>query len=299
MRRVEYLAPASLVEAVTLLAEDPARRLLAGGTDLIGQIKERGLRPSAVISLRRLDQLAGITATADGGLRIGATALLADIAEHPDVRRYYAAVAEGAAYIGSLQTKNMATLGGNCCNAAPSADGAPGLLVHEAVATVAAPDGHGGVRLRDLPIEELFLGPGKTALAPGELLVAFTLPPPPARPSGSAYARHTPRKEMDIAVAGAAVRIDLDTAGRVAEARVALSAVAPRPIRARSAEALLRGTTLDEAAAGRAAAAAAEDSSPIDDQRGSATFRRELVRVLTARMIRRAAARARNEETVA
>lgn len=263
-------------------------RPLAGGTDLVVQMKEGATRftpPSRLVSLHRIPDLKGIEFSEAGGLRIGAGVTMAEIAASDIIRERFSAIAGGASVVGSLQTMNMATLGGNLCNAAPSADTAPALLALEAHAVIAGPDGR-----RTLPLEEFFLGPGRTALAPGELLTGIQAPAPP-RNTGSAYGRHTPRKRMDIAVVGVAAALTL-AGGRIERARVALGAVAPAPVRARQAEAALEGQPVSDDVFARAAEAAAADAQPISDIRASAAFRRHLVRVMTERMLREAAARA-------
>ncbi len=288
MKRFDYVAPHTIEEAIEVLRSREGASLLAGGTDLLVQMKEGGRHAPLVVSLRRIPALRGISVNADSGLRIGAGTLLADVASHEAVRQRYQALSEGAGIVGSIQTRNMGTIGGNICNAAPSADTAPPLLVFDAVVLIA---GAGGARR--MPLSELFIGPGSTALQSGEIVTAFELPPVPQR-SGSVYQRHTPRKVMDIAVVGVACRVDLDASGAIAGAAIALGAVAPTPVRCPEAEALLRGERPSEALFERAAEAARDASRPISDVRGSAEFRRELVRVMTKRCLAIAAARAAN-----
>jgi carbon-monoxide dehydrogenase medium subunit len=253
-------------------------------------LKEGGAKfplPSAIVSLRRVSELKGITFSETEGLRIGSGVTMTELAESPVIQSRFAALAEGAGVIGSIQTMNMATVGGNICNAAPSADTAPPLLAHGAEAIVAGPDGQ-----RSLPLSDFFLGPGQTALAPGELLVELRLPTPSPR-TGSAYARHTPRKRMDIAVVGVAVLLTLADTDRVQTARIALGAVAPTPMRATGAQRTLEGQTISDGLIARAAEAAAGEAKPISDLRGSADFRRHIVRVMTERLLREVIARAR------
>ena len=288
MRSFEYLAPRTLDEAIGLLAQRGAEaRPLAGGTDLVVQMKEAATRfpyPAAVVNLSRVAELKGIDFSESAGLRIGAGATMMEIAEHPLIRERYQALAAGAGVVGSIQTMNMATLGGNLCNAAPSADTAPPLLALEAQAIIAGPHGR-----RTLPLEEVFVGPGLTALEAGELLVEVIVPAP-ASGSGSAYQRHTPRKQMDIAVVGVAAGLTLQ-GERIQRARIALGAVAPTPVRARGAEAALEGQSATEGVFTRAAEIAAGECSPITDVRGTAEFRRHLVRVMAERILRTAAER--------
>jgi carbon-monoxide dehydrogenase medium subunit len=289
MRQFEYVAPNSAAEAVAILgARGQEARPLAGGTDLLVQLKEGATRfppPAQVVSLSRIPELAGIEFSAADGLRIGACTTMADVEGSSIIRERFAALAEGAGVVGSLQTMNMATIGGNLCNAAPSADTAPALLAFEAQAVIVGTAGR-----RTVPVEEFFRGPGQTVLAPDELLAELRIPSP-ADGTGSVYQRHTPRKQMDIAVVGVAVALTLKGVS-VATARIALGAVAPTPIRARQAEALLEGEPVSEELFRQAGEAAAAEAAPISDTRGSAEFRRHLVQVMTQRLVAEAAARA-------
>jgi carbon-monoxide dehydrogenase medium subunit len=291
LRAFEDHAPTTLDEALSLLQQHgEGARPLAGGTDLVVQMKENATKfaaPSHIISLLRVPDLGGIEFSENEGLRIGAGVSMMEVAQSPIIRDHYAAIAEGAALVGSIQTMNMATVGGNLCNAAPSADIAPPLLAFDAEAVILGPSGR-----RSLPLEEFFFGPGKTALAPDELLAEVRVPVTPAG-TGSAYARHTPRKQMDIAVVGVAAALTL-SGDRIERARVALGAVAPTPVRARQAEAVLEGQTLSDEVVARAADAATNECSPISDVRGSAEFRRHIVRVMTERMLQQATERARS-----
>jgi carbon-monoxide dehydrogenase medium subunit len=290
LKTFEYFAPESLPEALSLLQERGEEgRALAGGTDLVVQVNEGGKipTPSYLVSLRRLPELRGIDFSERDGLRIGATVTMTEAAESAPVRERYRALADGAEVVGSIQTMNMATIGGNVCNAAPSADTAPPLLTYEAVAIIAGPKGE-----RDVPIEEFWLGPNQTTLQQGELLRELRLPAPAAN-TGGVYVRQTPRKQMDIAVVGVAVLLTLGQGDRIERARIALGAVAPTPIRARKAEAALEGKEASEALFAQAAETATSEASPIGDVRGSAEFRRHLVRVTVERCLQEAAQRAR------
>jgi carbon-monoxide dehydrogenase medium subunit len=290
LRPFGYHAPGTLDEAIALLHElGEAGRPVAGGTDIVVQMKEGHTRfpyPDIVVSLQRIKALHGIEFTDKDGLRIGAGTTMAEIAASEVVQNRYTALAEGAGVVGSLQTMNMGTIGGNVCNAAPSADTVPALLAFEAQAVIVGPSGR-----RSIPLTDFFKGPGLTVLQPGELLAELRLPVPPAN-SGSAYVRHTPRKQMDIAVVGVGVALTL-SGDTIQRARVALGAVAPTPVRAPSAEAALEGQPASAETFASAAQAATQDCSPISDVRGSAEFRRHLVRVLTERMLTLAASRAR------
>lgn len=289
MRPFAFYAPASLPEALSVLREQgQGGRLLAGGTDLLVQMKERDLAPRYVVSLRNLRELRSISANPDDGLTVGARVPLRDVELHPEVQARYQALAQAAGVVGSIQVRNLATLGGNICNAAPSADTAPALLVLDARAIVAEASGS-----REVAVEDLFVGPGRTTVRPWEILVSVRCPLPAAG-SGSAYLRHTPRAELDIAVVGAAAALTL-AGGRITAARVALGAVAPTPLRLARVEEALCGNAATAETLATAAALAAEDVRPISDQRGSADFRRHLSAVLTRRVLERALAVARGE----
>ena len=289
MHRFEYSAPQSLEEALTLLKErGDGVKLLAGGTDLLVHMKEGGLHPPAVIAIHALPELRGIEFDEAQGLRIGAGVDMATVEAFPGVRERFTALAEGAGIVGSVQTRNMATLGGNIANAAPSADAAPPLVVFDAVSQIAGPGGN-----REAPVAELFTGPGSTTLASEELITSFHLATPPAR-TGSVYQRHTPRKIMDIAVVGVSVRLSLaandDT---IAEARICLGAVAPTVVRAQEAEEALTGQQPSNELFAKAAELAQAGASPISDVRGSAEFRSHLVGVMTNRCLTIALERAK------
>jgi carbon-monoxide dehydrogenase medium subunit len=288
VKAFEYFAPSTVDEAVTILKEHAGYRPLGGGTDLVVQMKESATKfayPSGIVNLRDISELRGVEFNESEGLRIGAGATMSDVVESAAVRERYHALADGAGVVGSLQTMNMATIGGNLCNAAPSADTAPALLVYEAQAAIVGPSGR-----RQVPITEFFLGPGRTVLAPDELLAELHLPVP-APNTGAAYQRHTPRKQMDIAVVGVAALLTL-SGDTISDARIALGAVAPTPVRAPGAEAALKGQPPGNETFARAAETAAGECSPIQDVRGSPEFRRYLVRVMTERMLQLAAARA-------
>jgi carbon-monoxide dehydrogenase medium subunit len=244
-----------------------------------------------LISLSGIPELMGVhfdaRGDAGGELRVGARATMQEIADDATVQQRFSALADGASVVGSYQTRNMATIGGNVCNAAPSADTSPPLVVLGARAHIAGVNGE-----RELPVEELWSGPGQTTLEPGEIATAFMMPAPPAG-AGSHYERHTPRKIMDIAVVGVASYIELDAGGVVLAARIALGAVAPTVVRAPQAEQALVGHALTEEAAAEAGRIAAGEARPISDVRGSASFRRYLVETMTRASVLRSAERAR------
>jgi carbon-monoxide dehydrogenase medium subunit len=273
-----YVRPESIDAAVAALREGDARAL-AGGTDLIAQLREGRRTAGRVVDLKRIAELTTVSLLPDGGVAIGAAANATAVSRHPAIASSYPAVAESARLIGSVQIQNRASLGGNICNAAPSADAVPALVCHAARAAIAGPAGR-----REVPLEALFAGPGRTSLVPGELLVSILLPPVPAR-SAAKYLRFTPRREMDIAIAGAGVWIALDGDGAIAAARIVLASVAPTPIRASSAEQHLVGERPTAALLEEAGRLASRDARPISDTRGSADYRRTLAAVLTARAL--------------
>jgi len=285
MKRFAYLAPKSLREALQMLSDRPEAIALAGGTDLLVQVKEDSRPVETLLSLKRVPELRQYAH--NGELTLGSTVTVGRIAADPQVQQAYAALALGAGLIGSVQIRNVATLGGNLCNASPSADTAPPLLVLGAQAVITSVEG-----ARIIPLEEFFVGPGRTALRAGELLQAITVPLPAGR-SGSFYLRHTPRARMDLAVASVAAAVTVDVNGSIVDARLALGAVAPVPLRARQAEALLAGQVLTDELCREVGAVAAREAEPIDDQRASAEYRRRLVDILTRRALRGALARAK------
>ena len=278
MQEFIYERPETMAEAVAALRDGNARAL-AGGTDLIPQLREGRRRAERVIDLKRIPELTAIAALPDGGMSIGAAANATTVSRHRLVASTYPAVAQSACLIGGVQVQNRASLGGNICNAAPSADAVPALICCGARAVIAGANGR-----RELPVEQLFTGPGKTILDPGELLASILLPPAAPR-SAAKYLRFTPRREMDIAIAGAGTWLRLDADGAIAEARVVLASVGPTPLRAPSAERKLAGERPTGALLEEAGRLAASDARPISDTRGSADYRRSLVAVLTARAL--------------
>lgn len=279
MRAFEYAAPRTLSQAVSLLAgAGPAARPLAGGTDLLPQMRYFRLQPPLLVDVKGIPELRRLEYAKDG-LHIGAAVPLSDIASHPEVARLYPVIASACGLVGSVQIRNRGTLGGNLCHAAPSADTVPGLMCLGARAVLAGPAGQ-----REVAVEQFFTGPGETVLGTGEVLVEVVVPPPP-QGSAASYLRFTPRQEMDIAVAGVASLLTVDGQGLISQARVALAAVAPTPLRARRAEAVLVGQRPTAELIHRAAGEAAGECHPISDVRASADYRRHLVAVLARRTL--------------
>jgi carbon-monoxide dehydrogenase medium subunit len=273
-----YACPETIEEAVAAMAAGDARAL-AGGTDLIPQLREGRRRAARVVDLKRIGALSAIAQTPDGGVSIGAAANAALVSRHAAVVRAYPAIADSACMIGGVQIQNRASLGGNVCNGAPSADAVPALICHGASALVAGARGR-----RKLPLEQFFKGPGRTVLNADEILVGLELPPPQPR-SAAKYLRFTPRREMDIAIAGAGTWIRLAPDNTIADARIVLASVAPTPIRASRAEQRLVGERPGRDLFEEAGRLAAADAQPISDTRGSADYRRTLVGVLAARAL--------------
>ena len=281
VKSFEYIAPSSLDEAIRFLNEHRgAAKILAGGTDLTVRMKERIVTPEYVVDLKRIPGLKGISSAETDGLRIGALTAMPDVAYAEEVGRRFPMLAEGAGSIGSVQVRNRATIGGNLCNAAPCADTAPPLLCLGAAAKIAGPEGE-----RTVPFDEFFVGPGETVLSEAEILTEIQIPSPLPR-AGGAYTRHTTRRAMDIAVVGVGAAVTLGAEDGVCEdVRIVLGSAAPVPLRARNAEASLQGKVLTDELVREAGEIAAEEARPIDDVRGSAWFRKEIVKVLVRRML--------------
>ncbi len=285
MRRFELALPDTLAACQQALADGPDVKLVAGGTDLLPQMKNGVVKARRVVDLSQLPELKVIERLGNGGLRVGACVSARTLELAEPVRDGFIALAESASLVGSLQIRNLATLGGNLANAAPSADMAPPLIALDAELLLAGPRGQ-----RRVPANDFFQGVRRTQLAPDEVLVEIIIPAP-GPGSGGTYVRHTPRRELDIAVVGVASQLTMAD-GRCIKARIALAAVAPIPLRAKEAEARLEGEAVTPSLIEEAAQLAVEESSPISDQRGSAEFRLHLVRVLTRRTLTTALERA-------
>jgi carbon-monoxide dehydrogenase medium subunit len=286
MSNIRYEAPSSVAQAVNLLTSDPHAKVLAGGTDLLVQFRTGVVRPAAFVDVKRIPDLVGVTLT-DEGLRLGAATAAVDICEHAEVARLWPGLVEAVHLIGSTQIQGRATVGGNLCNASPAADTTCALMVNCAECLVSGPGDN-----RTIPVEDFCLGPGRTGLQRGELLVAIRVPRPASRTS-DAYLRLIPRSEMDIAIVGAAVSVTLDRSNVCTAARVAIAAVAPTALLVREAAQALIGTSLDERAVRAAGEAASRAARPISDKRGTAAYRRAVTAVLTRRAAATAAERAR------
>jgi aerobic carbon-monoxide dehydrogenase medium subunit len=284
---MRYEAPSSLDQAVALLVnEGGVARVLAGGTDLLVQMKTEVIEPVLLIDIKGIDELRQIKEEA-GGFRVGAAVTGAELKEHARLKLVWPGVVEAANLIGSTQVQGRATMGGNLCNGSPAADSVPALIAAGAKATIVGPKGR-----RDLPVEDVMLAPRKLALAKGEIIASFLLPPKPAH-SGDAYLRFIPRTEMDIAVVGCGVSLTLDAKGVCTAARVSLGAVAARPLLVAPAAAALIGSKVDDAALQKLDAAAQAACQPIDDKRGTKEYRIKVAGVLARRAAQIALERAR------
>ncbi|EFK07524.1 FAD binding domain in molybdopterin dehydrogenase [delta proteobacterium NaphS2] len=284
--KFEYFAPESLDEAQQLLLDQGVgAHLLAGGTDLLVKMNHGLLKPASVIALKHIKELEAITYDPKEGLKIGATALLADVAAHADIRKHYPAIAAGAHETANVQIRNMGTVAGNLCNAAPSADNAPTLLAMDAEVEIKSATGE-----RRLPLDQFFKGPGQNALASGEILTAIHVPAPGSG-EGVSYQHISARGKVDISAVCVGVMVHMAENG-CDDVRIFLGAVAPVPMRAAKAEALVRGKQLTEETIEAAGIAAMEESQPITDVRSSADYRKKMVAVLTRRALAEARDRA-------
>jgi len=277
MKEFAFHSPNSLTEALELLGElGEQARPLAGGTDLLLQMRQGERLPGALVSLRRLTELKGIHDDADGGLRLGAGTTLRELTRDATIRARYPCLAHTAALMGSEQVRSLATLGGNLCNGSPSADLAPPLIALGAEARISGPRGE-----RALPLETFFLGPGSTALQPGELLTHLVVPPPQGR---CVYLKHAARAYMDIPMVGVAAQLSFER-GQLRKPRIVLGAVAPVPLRATAAERALEDGPLTQERIQAAAELAQAACSPISDLRSSQGYRRRMVRVMVVRAL--------------
>ena len=279
MPNFDYEAPTTLKNALKFLSEQGENRPLAGGTDIIDQLKSNRRNADLVVDLKRVPELLALELT-DTQLRIGSAVSCTEVHKLTVENGCFPALSEASELIGSIHIQNRASIGGNVCNAAPSADTIPALLVHEAIAHTTSTEGE-----RRIPLIDFFAGPGQTVLQKGEILKELVLPTSSPN-TASAYLRFIPRNEMDIAVAGVGSLLEVDpVSGIVKKARIALASVAPTPVRAYAAEQFLEGALIDNSSIGKASDLAVDAAVPITDVRGSAEYRKELVKVLTKRTL--------------
>jgi len=281
----EFYQPASLQEAGRLMRENgPGGRFLAGGTDLVIAMKEKGLVPKYIVDLKRIAGLSGIREKGDGSIAIGALTTMREIETSSLITKKYPFLSQSAAEVGSIQIRNRATVGGNMANATPSADVAPSLIALNATAEITGANGD-----RTVALEEFFRGPGQTVMGTDEILTEITIPKIGPRLVGE-YIKFSPREMMDLAYVGVAVAYNLGDLDKKCDGvRIVLGAVAPTPIRAKRAEAALEGQVLTDALAEKVGRIAAEEAKPISDVRSSADYRRAMVGAMTKRALLNAA----------
>ena len=292
MKDFTYAAPTTLQDASRVLAAaNGGAKILAGGTDIIVQLREGLREASQVVDVKKIPELMELSFSPQHGLRLGAAVPCYCIYENAEIAKAYTALVDSARIIGGWQIQGRASIGGNLCNSSPAADSIPSLIAHHAFAEVVGPSGK-----RKVAVETFCTAPGRNVLQAGELLVALVFPPP-ATHGGSAYERFIPRNEMDIAVVGAASKVQLNSAcDKIEFARIGLAAVAPTPKFAQEASEWLAGKPLTEETYAQAGELAKKVASPIDDMRGTVEFRVNLVGVLTKRTLALAVERARGKK---
>jgi CO/xanthine dehydrogenase FAD-binding subunit len=275
----EYFRPSTLNEAFDLLRSYAGSvKLLAGGTDLLIQCSSPSSPKTAVVSLRDLEALKQIRQTQQGDLFIGSMVTHADVASSPLINRYFPALGRASQWVGSPSIRNLATIGGNICNASPSADTAPPFLAYQAKAVIVTPAGEKWVS-----IEDFFTGPSTNVLKPGEILEGFLLTPKTGWVA--AYEKLGIRKAMEIAIVNICVGLSTDGNKKCSDVRIALGAVAPTPIRARKAEEILKDQKISPELIEKSAKAAADETKPISDIRASADYRKEMVHFMVKKMV--------------
>ena len=283
----DYIKPTTLKEVFTLLKEyGPRATIVAGGTDVMINIRNRELFPEVLISLRGLHELRYIRK--NSGYHIGALTTHRMLEQSDAVKSELSALYDAASRVGSVQIRNVATIGGNICNAAPSADTAGPLLVLDATVVLEGPDGR-----RSVPVADFFTGPSQTVRKGDEVLVEFHIPEEPRR-FGSAYWKHTRRKAMDLPLLGVAVGLSLSESDEISNARIGLTVAAPVPIRAHKAEEFLKGKRVEAEVLAEAGKIASSEASPRDSLRSKAWYRREMIAVFVPRMAALAAERISN-----
>jgi len=289
MQEFEYVGPTNLEDAIRLMAEKgPRAKALAGGTDVLVQLRGGRFQIDRLVDVKKIPELNELSCSAADGLTLGAAVPCYQVYEDQTIQKMYPGLVDSAFLIGGIQIQGRATVGGNLCNAAPSGDTIPALIVLEATCTVAGPNGR-----RTIAVEDFCAGPGRNVLQDGELLVALHIPAP--KPTyGASFLRFIPRNEMDIAIANVAAAVLLDDSKqRIVSARIAIGSVGPTPIFVKQSGDLLAGKEANEASIEEAAEAAKGAATPINDMRGTIPQRIHLVGVLTKRALRTAISRAR------
>lgn len=289
--KFEYHEPTTLEEACQIMSElGHGAKPLAGGTDLIVNMKKKIVSPGHLVSLSMIDDLKKIDAS-NGLLKIGACLTAAELVESKEIRETLTALSRGAESLGSPLIRNLATIGGNLISARPAADLPPALIAYGAKVALKNSSGE-----RLVSLEDLFLGPGETLIGPNEILTEIHVDSPPPS-AGAAYIKLGVREALEISLVNVAAFISMDRDGSIQEARIVLGSVAPTPIRATSAEQILTGEKPSETLFSRAGEAASNDSKPIDDFRASAEYKRAMVAVLTQRALNQALIKVRDEES--
>ena len=291
MRNFDYKLPTSLSELTDMLSHDAhTARLLAGGTDLVVAMRGARITPEVVIDTKRVEEMNELSFN-DHTMILGASVTCRTVCRNPQVVKNFPALIDCATLIGGTQIQNRATLGGNLCNAAPSADTIPALIVLKAQANICGQHGS-----RHVPVEEFCNGPGQTILEPNEILVSFSIPLPPEN-EGAFFIRFIPRNDMDIAIANAAASIVIDSSGEtMIQGRVAIGAVAPTPLYVSDVEAVLSGRAITDEVIAQVADIARQAAKPITDMRGTVDQRKHLTHVLVSRAINGAVNRARGSD---
>jgi len=287
MYSLGYFAPKTTKELYRLVSKQKENaKIIAGGTDLLVKMKHREVLPMCLIDIRGVSALDYIIHDENKGLEIGALTTIDSIATSPVIKEKFTLLAEAASQLGTQQVRNRATIGGNLCNAAPSAETAPPLMALGA--RVKTTDGRSE---RIIDLDHFFMGPGQTILKPGEILSEIQVKNLPPRSSG-VYLKHTLRGSLDLAIVGVAVAVTMDEEV-ISNIKIALGAVAPTPIRAKKAEEFIKGKMAEDDILEKTGQIASDESSPIDDVRGSARYRRKMVNVLVRRAIRQAVEQAK------
>lgn len=281
--RFQYLEPTNVEEAISILGEYNGKaKIIAGGTDLLIQMRSKTIRPEYLVDIGRIPKLDYIKEENEG-LRIGALTTIRALEKSVELHQRCPVISQAAGQLGSVAIRNMGTLGGNLCNAAPSAETAPALIGLSARAKIIGPDGE-----RVVPLEDFFVGPGETVLKKGELLVEIQVPPMPPD-TKAIYLKHAIRGSIDLAIVGVAAIVTLEPSSNVCkDIKLVLGAVAPTPMRARKAEAIIKGKKIDDALIDKCAQVVSDESHPITDVRASYWYRKEMVKVFTRRAIKEA-----------
>jgi len=283
MRFEKYYQPTTVAECVEILkTAEGSTKLVAGGTDVVPKLRQRVLKLKNVIGLEKVEELKVLNVTADA-LELGASTLMKTVETSDEIKKTWPALSQAAGSVSVNQVRNIATVAGNVCNASPSADFVQGLIVYEAMVNIAGAEGE-----RQVPIIEFFTGPGKSVLKDDEVVVSFTVKAPEAN-SGAAYKKYAIRDTVDLAIVGCGANLAFD-GGKVKKAVVSLAAVAATPIRVKVVEDFLVGKEINDDVVAEAAAMAADNCTPISDQRATASYRKEMVKVWTAYALKEAAA---------